>query len=99
MLMQNLLGMLKLNRIALATGIILSVSAVSSRPENSFRFVVWGDATDQLQYVVTNAAQIRQLSVPPQFHLFAGDLYDTGFGLLAAAALQNAMDGDQTFWH
>jgi hypothetical protein len=71
------------------------VAVVGARAETAFRFVVWGDATDLLQYVVTNAAQIRQLSVPPQFSLFVGDLYDTGFTLEAVAALQNAMDGDQ----
>ena len=46
----------------------------STRSEERFRFVVWGNATDLLPYVVTNAAQIRQLSVPPNFPLFAGDL-------------------------
>jgi hypothetical protein len=86
--------MLKLTRFLLAGGLLLS--AVPSHSENAFRFLVWGDATDLLQYVVTNAAQIRQLSVPPRFHLFAGDLYDTGFSLPAVAALQNAMDGEQT---
>ncbi len=94
--MQKLLFMLMLNRLGLSVVTILALSLMPSRSESAFRFVVWGDATDQLQYVVTNAAQIRSLGVPPRFHLFAGDLYDTGFSLPAAAALQNAMDGDQT---
>ena len=63
------------------------------RAADAFRFVVWGDATDLLEYVVTNAAQIRQLSVPPKFSLFVGDLYDQGFNLTAVEELRNAMDG------
>ncbi len=94
--MPKSLSMQVVNRLLLAAGIILSVSRTPCRSESGFRFVVWGDATDLLQYVVTNAAQLRQLSVPPKFHLFAGDLYDTGFSLSAAAALQQAMDGEQT---
>jgi hypothetical protein len=69
------------------------LSAISLRAEGGFRFLVWGDATDLLPYVVTNAAQIRQLSVPPSFDLFAGDLYDTGFSLAGVEALKSAMDG------
>ncbi len=68
--------------------------AVGARSETAFRFVVWGDATDLLEYVVTNATQIRQLSVQPSLNLFAGDLYDTGFSLSAVEALKAAMDGD-----
>jgi hypothetical protein len=88
--------MLRFAKTSLAGGVILLLSVIPSLSENAFRFLVWGDATDLLQYVVTNAAQIRQLSVPPQFNLFAGDLYDTGFSLPAVMALRNAMDGEQT---
>jgi hypothetical protein len=71
------------------------IAAPSSAPaEGSFRFLVWGDATDVLEFVVTNAAQIRQLDVQPAFNLFAGDLYDTGFSLESAQALRSAIDGD-----
>ncbi len=73
--------------IALLAGWTLSAQA-------GFRFVVWGDATDLLEYVVTNSAQIRALSVQPSFNLFLGDLYDTGFSLPAVEALKSAMDGD-----
>jgi hypothetical protein len=89
-------GMPKLSKIGLVGGVILLLSSVPSRSESAFRFVVWGDATDLLHYLVTNAAQVRQLSIQPRFNLFAGDLYDTGFSLPEVAALRNAMDGDQT---
>jgi hypothetical protein len=76
---------------------VLVATACIISPRSSaagFRFVVWADATDLLQYVVTNAAQIRQLTVQPAFTLVAGDLYDTGFNVDAAEALRNAVDGD-----
>jgi hypothetical protein len=75
--------------------VILFLSPAPVKSESAFRFVVWGDATDLLPYVVTNAAQIRQLDVPPRFSLFVGDLYDTGFSLTAVEALRSAMDGDE----
>lgn len=79
-----------------ALGVLALLASVCwAGSEASFRFVVWADATDLLQYVVTNAAQIRHLDVPPRFSLFVGDLYDTGFNLDAVAALRDAMDGDQ----
>ena len=56
--------------------------------------MAWGDATDLLEHVVTNAAQIRQLAIQPSLNLFVGDLYDTGFNLAAVEALKTAMDGD-----
>ena len=80
---------------ALGVAMLIAPSP-EARSETSFRFAVWGDATDLLQYVVTNAAQIRELDVAPRFSLFVGDLYDTGFNLDAVAALRGAMDGNQT---
>src|SRR5512137_1779385 len=78
---------------AMLSGIFLPIFfAVPSPAEAAFRFVVWGDATDLIEHVVTNAAQIRQLSVPPDLNLFAGDLYDTGFSPAAAEALKSSMD-------
>ncbi len=94
--MQKFSGMLNLYRGGIAVALGLLLPAIPGQSQSSFRFVVWGDATDLLEYVRTNAAQVRQLSIPPRFHLFAGDLYDTGFNLPAVAAVQSAMDGDQT---
>ncbi len=75
-------------------GVLACVFCVTTA-QGAFRFVAWGDATDLLEFVVTNSAQIRQLPVPPAFSLFAGDLYDTGFSVNAAEALRSAMDGVQ----
>ena len=75
--------------LALAGVVAFANSAIAG-----FRVVVWGDATDLLGYVVTNAAQIRQLKPQPSLNLFVGDLYDKGFNLAAAKALKAAMDGD-----
>jgi hypothetical protein len=86
----------KWGRTVLAGCVVLFLSPAPAKSESAFRFVVWGDATDLLQYAVTSAAQIRQLSVTPRFNLSVGDLYDTGFSLAAVEALRNAMDGDQT---
>ena len=71
----------------------LLLSGISARAEVAFRFVAWGDATDLLEFVVTNSAQIRQLPIQPSLNLFIGDLYDTGFSLAAVEALKTAMDG------
>lgn len=77
----------------LAACVSLFLSPALVKSESAFRFVVWGDATDLLEYVVTNAAQIRQLNPQPSLNLFAGDLYDTGFSLAAVEALKSSMDG------
>lgn len=82
-----ILGRFRATVSLLAFGGFLCVNATAA----PFRFVVWGDATDLLEHVRTNAAQINGLRVLPKFNLFAGDLYDTGFSAAAASALQEAM--------
>ncbi len=74
--------------VALILG--LSTTTVSA----GFRFVVWGDITDYLDYVTTNAAQIRSLPVQPKLNLLAGDLHRYAFTPELGEAMRTAMDGD-----
>src|SRR5512138_206135 len=78
-------------RVTFMVGFIAAI-ILATPAKAGFRFVAWGDATDLLEFVVTNSAQIRQLDVRPAFNIFVGDLYDTGFSPEAVAALNNAMN-------